>query len=432
MKKKKMLFHNSKEVKPGGTYFALRDNTYVDEAIANGAATIVSTVKGSQENVSWVIVPDAREAMALYSKKFYNNACDKMRITAVVGTNGKTTTAHMVQHILEVATGKNVGLIGTTTGVLTTPDPIDLHRRFSGMLENGIKDVVMEVSAHAIHYKKVSGINFDAVIFTNITQDHLDFFGDFESYKNTKVNFFRNASIGTAVINADDKYSAEVLAALQGNDGTRVMTFTKPELEIPILGWFNVYNAMGAALTCKSYGIEWEVVLEALKTLPQVPGRFNTCDINGVTVVIDYAHTPDGLEKILSAARKLTAGRLFSVFGCGGDRDRGKRTKMGEISYRLADFTILTSDNPRTENPNEIIAEIERGIEIISVEIERIKYLKIPDRTDAIKYAVSVAKPGDVVVIAGKGHEDYMDVNGVKIPYNDSKVLDNIRSGSEE
>jgi UDP-N-acetylmuramoyl-L-alanyl-D-glutamate--2,6-diaminopimelate ligase len=467
------LYHDSRQVRPGGVYFALRDNKYVDEAIANGAEIIVSKTEVYSDKVKCIVADDPREYMALEAKKFYRDSADKMRITAVAGTNGKTTSAHMVRHILETATGKNVGLIGTTgvigagsewdgISTLTTPDPIDLHRAIYAMYKNGIRDVVMEVSAHAIHYKKIAGINFDGVIFTNITQDHLDFFESFEQYKDTKISFFEKANIGFSVVNADDKYANDIVTVskrsvafsleknmpdadkwvfvrnvVSNTDGCDFEIDGAGDFHIPICGRFNVSNAVGAALLCRNYGIEWPAVKEALRTLPQVPGRFNTYRIKGVTVIVDYAHTPDGLEKLLLNARGLLSSpeaKLFCVFGCGGDRDKSKRPKMGGISYRLADFTVLTGDNPRTENPDVIIDEIERGIKTSTVEAvtddltceNRIKYVRITDRTAAIEYAVGVAKARDIVVIAGKGHENYMDIGGIKIPYSDVKVLDNM------
>jgi UDP-N-acetylmuramoyl-L-alanyl-D-glutamate--2,6-diaminopimelate ligase len=481
------LYHNSKSVKPGGLYFALKNNDYVGDAVTNGAVAVVTAEQCY--GVSCAMTDDPRLVMALASKRFYKNVADKMKIIGVVGTNGKTTTAYMVKHILETAAGRRVGFIGTTgifgaggefdgvTG-LTTPDPIDLHRALYQMYKNKIRTVVMEVSAHAIHYKKVAGIKFAGAVWTNISQDHLDFFNCFDDYKNAKISFFRDTKIKFAVINADDEYGEEIYRALSPK--TKAITYSigsrsgiwpyeiRPAcsaarisadniilsgggsdftvnvlgpVHIPICGEFNVYNALSAAAVALRLGVKPDKIKSALNSMAQVPGRFNTYDVNGVTVIIDYAHTPDGLQKILTSARALLPdggiNKLICVFGCGGDRDRSKRPIMGRISAEAADFTVITSDNPRTEDPDAIIAEIERGINtadvaaVIDDMLEKTggKYTKITDRTEAIKHAVSSAKPGDIVVIAGKGHEYCMDINGAKIPYSDAEVVDTIIHG---
>lgn len=477
------LYHDSRCVQPGGLYFALKDNTYVTEAIQNGAIAIVTNDISVDvpRNVLKIYTPNVRMTMALVAKEFYGNVADKMRITGVIGTNGKTTTTYILRHILEIATGKNVGLIGTNgifnagkswEGItnLTTPDPIDLHRALACMYQNGVRDVVMEVSAHAIYYHKVAGINFSGVIFTNITQDHLDFFKTFENYKKTKLSFFERMQSGIVVVNADDEASSAVLQAIdkhkdvvsfgyslknQSSFGTDEWAFVdevslsvngadfvlpglgRCHLSLP--GLYNVYNAVAAGLLCRAYGTDVDVIKEALQSVPLVPGRFNLYQINGVSAVIDYAHTPDGLKQLLQNARAIlpSGAKLFVVFGCGGDRDRSKRGLMGAIAYELADFSVLTSDNPRTEKPEAIIDEIERGIitqntqnlnEYLDDEMQK-RYTRITDRTQAIEYAIAKANVGDMVVIAGKGHENYMDINHQKIPYMDSKVLDNILRG---
>ena len=475
------LYHNSKQVQKDGLYFALKDGSYVAEAIQNGAIVIVSEVGAAvtvPEKIVHIVVPDVRAAMALAAKVFYGNVVDKMRVTGVVGTNGKTTTTYIMRHILETATGKNVGVIGTTgvinagkswEGVttLTTPDPIDLHRAIACMYQNGVRDVVMEVSAHAIYYRKLAGVNFAGVIFTNITQDHLDFFETFERYKDTKLSFFKELQNGAVVVNADDKYGLAVANAVADKPdvfsisyslkhdtivGTAQWAFVDNvalsvhgsdfvlgkagECHLALPGLYNVYNAVGAALLCNHYGVGWPVIKDTLTTMPDVPGRFNLYHVRGVDVVIDYAHTPDGLKQLLMNARAILPkqAKLFVVFGCGGDRDRSKRPQMGAIAYQLADYVVLTSDNPRTEDPNAIIDEIERGIQTLDVATLKQtldgalteRYTRIVNRAEAIEFAVKRAQMGDMVVIAGKGHENYMDINHEKIPYMDSKVLDNI------
>jgi UDP-N-acetylmuramoyl-L-alanyl-D-glutamate--2,6-diaminopimelate ligase len=452
------LSHNSKTVKRGDLYFALRDNTFAAEAVSNGAAAAVTCENCG--NIPCAVVSNVRETMALTAKLFHN-VSDKMKIFGIVGTNGKTTASYILKHILETCTGKKVGIIGTITNALTTPDPIDLHKLLFEMYKNKIRTAVMEISAHAIHYHKVAGIKWAGVIFTNITQDHLDFFRSFAEYKNTKISFFNNPNIRLAAVNADDAYGAEILMNIPKN--TKTVTYScdgnadftakdikltpngtdfilnypqNSQIHIPICGGFNVYNVIACVALAVKYGIKWEKINSALITLPQVAGRFNTYTVNGVTVIIDYAHTPDGLKNILTAGRgMLNSGnsKLISVFGCGGDRDRTKRGIMGQISVALADYTVITSDNPRTENPADIIAEIERGIitQDISAVVDNVlditpsKYIKITERKDAAEYALTQAKSGDIVVIAGKGHENYMDINGEKIPYSDAETVKN-------
>ncbi len=475
------LYHNSKQVRSQGLFFALSGATYVEEAVANGATVVVTEVGiFVPASVTHVVVDDVRATMALVSKQFYGNVVDQMRITAVVGTNGKTTTSYIMRHILEMATGKNVGLIGTTgiygagrewdgVNTLTTPDPIELHQALAAMYHNGVRDVVMEVSAHAIYYRKVAGINFAGVIFTNITQDHLDFFQTFEHYKNTKILFFRELTAGIVVINADDQYGLAVADAVRGKPLVKAISYSLQQdtivgteqwafvdqvklsvtgsdfrlskvgaCHMAMPGLYNVYNGVAAALLANAYGIAWDLVQEALRTVPSVPGRFNTYDIKGVTAIIDYAHTPDGLEKLLTNAKALLPSKahLTVVFGCGGDRDRGKRPLMGKIAAQIADRVVLTSDNPRTEEPDAIIDEIERGI--ITMDVAHLTASlageprncgRFVDRTQAINYAIEHADAGDIVVIAGKGHENYLDIKGQKIPYMDRKVLDNILRG---
>lgn len=475
------LYHNSKLVRPQGLFFALSGASYIAEAVDNGA-TVVITEVGVEvpQSVTHIVVDDVRESMALVSKQFYGNVVDQMRVTGIVGTNGKTTTAYLVRHILEMATGKNVGLIGTTgiygagqqwNGVttLTTPDPIELHQALSAMYHNGVRDVVMEVSAHAIYYRKVAGISYAGVIFTNITQDHLDFFQTFEHYKNTKILFFRELKTGTVVINADDKYGLAVADAVRNKPMVKAISYSLQQdtivgtaqwafvdkvkltvtgsdfnlskvgaCHLALPGLYNVYNAVAAALLCNDYGVKWPLVQEALSTVSAVPGRFNTYNIKGVTAIIDYAHTPDGLEKLLTNAKALLPAKahLTVVFGCGGDRDRSKRPLMGKIAAQIADHVVLTSDNPRTEDPDAIIDEIERGI--VTMDVAHMtanldgtvnQHVRFVDRIQAINYAIEHAAVGDIVVIAGKGHENYIDIKGQKIPYMDRKVLDNILRG---
>jgi len=477
------LYHDSRQVQPGGLYFALRDTRYISEAVEKGAFVVVTNDAAVvlPKEVTKIIVSDVRSTMALAAKEFYGNVADKMRISGVVGTNGKTTTSYILREILERAFGRPVGLIGTngifnagkdwnSIATLTTPDPIDLHHALFDMFQNGVRDVVMEVSAHAIYYHKVDGINFDGVIFTNITQDHLDFFGNFENYKNTKLGFFRKLRCGNVIVNADDKYGRDVVAALKGQSqiystsyslqnnlmsGVSQWAFVEKvkmfvygsdfylskigQCHLSLPGRYNICNAVGAALLALRYDVSSNVIKQALAKMPAVPGRFNFYNINGVNAIIDFAHTPDGLRQLLQNVRLTMSNnaKLWVVFGCGGDRDRGKRPLMGKIAYQLADYIVLTSDNSRTEEPAAIMDEIERGIITTNTfalenyldENLNKKSLRFVDREKAIQYAINHASVGDVVVIAGKGHENYIEINHQKIPYMDSKVLDNILRG---
>jgi len=423
------LSHDSTKVKAGDLFFALKGGStdgkqYITEALSRGA---IGIIEGD----------NAREQMSLLAKKFYNNACDKLKIIGITGTNGKTTTSHMIAHILRKA-GKKVGLIGTLgasingkpiPSTLTTPDPIELHSIFHQMAEQGVTHVVMECSAHAIHLKKLAGIMFEVGIFTNLSQDHLDFFKSYKHYCDTKTSWFRESPINMrfAVANTDDEegdgifslpYSLKEAKNLTLHPTHSTFKFRGRIFHVNMPAEFNVMNALAAIKTCKFLGIPTKKIQSALKTLPPIPGRFNTIDVDGRTVVIDYAHTPDALENILKSARKICKGKLISIFGCGGDRDKSKRPLMGEISGKLADKTIITSDNPRSEEPEQIAKQIAGGVcgnFIIEV-----------DRKKAIHHAISISERGDIIVIAGKGAENYMEIKGKKVPYSDYQVVNNI------
>ncbi|MDR0975779.1 MAG: UDP-N-acetylmuramoyl-L-alanyl-D-glutamate--2,6-diaminopimelate ligase [Christensenellaceae bacterium] len=478
------LTHNSKNVLRGALFFALiRDRklrrAHIKEALKNGAVKVIS---GS----------GARRKMALIAKKFYFSACDDLKIIAVVGTNGKTTTAHIIKHILKTANpSQRVGIIGTL-GIfvddvklgegMTTPDPIELHRAFFEMRGMGVKFVVIEVSAHAIWFEKIAGIKFEVAMLTNITQDHLDFFKTFEVYRETKIGFLKSGQIKNLVINADDPAAEEFdgarlegggelneptqkrvqnqarrrikgdnLSFYSGSDAQKLKlsargsTFSAYGLKISLNlpAKFNVMNALGALRVCRLLGIADKDILTALKTMPSVAGRMNSYNLTAkgggkFTAVIDYAHTPDGLEKLLTTARELARGdttdlktaleivsgkrnlggaRVICVFGCGGDRDKEKRPIMGKIASELADYIVLTSDNPRFEEPTEIIAQIERGM------IDPPRYKIIVDRREAILFMLGEANAGDIVVIAGKGAENYIDIKGVRYPFTDEKIV---------
>jgi len=429
------LTHDSRTVRAGSCFFALSGGTangtmYVRNAIAKGAAVIVTGEK-LDEPVPQLVVPNVREFMALASKRFHGDVCDKMEIIAVVGTNGKTTCAHILKHIL----GNKAETIGTLgPGNLTTPDPIELHAIFADMYLRGVRHVVIEVSAHAIHYCKVAGINFRTAIFTNISQDHLDFFGTMEKYAQTKVGFFGSA-VQTAVVNADDPYGREIIAAhpnalkysLVDAKGLKLapvgsaFQYNGHRFNLNMAGQFNVYNALACILVAWDLGVRFTKIKRALKTLPPVPGRFNTFKTkSGATAIIDFAHTPDGLEKILASVREITAkdAKVICVFGCGGNRDKTKREIMGSIAARHSDFVVITSDNPRDEAPRAIMLQIEAGVKASTD-----KYCLKEKRDEAVKYALEMAQHGDMVVIAGKGAETTQEIAGKFIPYTDEHIV---------
>jgi len=364
----------------------------------------------------------SREERALYAKQYYGAHCDKMDIIGITGTNGKTTTAHIVQHILNEC-GAKCGIIGTLGAVvdnetihmdLTTPDPFDLHKIMASFHERGCSAVVMEVSAHAIDQKRTQGINFCAGIFTNLSLDHLDYFKDYRKYVDTKINWFDDRWMKAAIVNVDDIESKNI-------KHSNIISYSRDmgNYSTPLQGDFNKYNTMAAVKTALELGYSGDKIREALGTLKPIPGRFNTMEVNGATVIIDYAHTPDGLQNILTTASEIKKGKLISVFGCGGNRDATKRPKMGEISARLADFTVITSDNPRFEGPYTIMMQIQDGLKN-----SKAKHILIQDRELAIRYALIISRPGDVVVIAGKGAENYMEIGGTKIPFSDANIVE--------
>jgi len=482
------LSHDSRKVTPGGMFFALdggkkQGRKFIKHAIKNGAICVVVSKRvklpKKYSSVEQIVVPDVREAMSFISKKFYNNVSDRLRIVGIVGTNGKTTCAHILRHIFAVASGKGVevsyckvGIIGTlgtwiggqkVASELTTPDPIDLHNIFSQMVAEDVETVVMESSAHAIHLKKLCGLTFESAIFTNITVDHLDFFGTFDKYSRTKIDFFiegnngedkYKAKVKTAIVNIDDPHGVKILEKRCGKsilyslekDAKNLRLYPdKSEFEhsghkvtVNLPGRFNVYNALACLKCACEMGVDLKSAIKALATIPQVQGRYNTYKIyiskkEYVTAIIDYAHTPDGLEKVIGTARETCgSGNIITVFGCGGERDKTKRSIMGEISARLSDFTVITNDNPRGEKPMSIIKQIEKGIKnVLYKELLPNKNLKefsnryrlIEDRKNAIKFALDMANNGDVVIIAGKGTEETMEVNGKHIPFCDTQVV---------
>ena len=416
---------------------------------------VVVTQNKIDTDIPNIVVKDIRSAMSLIACNFYENPSQKMKIIGITGTNGKTTSTYIMKSILEKA-GYKVGLIGTNCNIvdnvvlpshLTTPDPFELQALMKQMYDSGCDFVVMEVSAHALYFHKVDGIQFESAIFTNITQDHLDFFENMQSYAQAKSMLFKKNITKYAVFNVDDDYGhifarycdckrvisyaldnpSDVFAVnlkvnLSGSSFFVNAMDDISQMHFNIGGKYNIYNVLGCVACSRALGIDLDVIKEGVEAVDYVEGRYNTYkSVRGYEVVIDYAHTPDGLENLLKSVKELTEKRLIVVFGCGGNRDTTKRPLMGAISGNLATISILTSDNPRFEDPNSIIDAIETGIKPITS-----NYIKIENRKSAIEYATSIAKKGDVIVIAGKGQETYQEIKGVKHHFSDKEIVQEI------
>ena len=450
------LYHKDIEVKENGLFFCLRGtrvdgNNFVQSAIKNGAVAIVTEQEiHGISGITQVIVKNAREAMSIISCRFFGEPAKKLKIIGVTGTNGKTTITNMLASALKKSNQK-VAVVGTN-GVfigdkkyetnMTTPDPIELQKYLAFMVKNHIKYVCIEVSAHAIDLHKIDGMCFEVVIFTNLTEDHLDYFKTMERYFEAKRALFSKKYAKFAVLNAADDYSKKIIDSINipyvtySNDSEAdyFATFSKTEngrqiininnsyeLSLPLLGKFNISNALAAVAALKVLEFSYDLIFKGLEEMKQVDGRFNSYEISKRTFIIDYAHTPDGLKNILQAAKELAGEKkLISVFGCGGNRDAQKRPIMGEISDSLADFSIITTDNPRFERPEDIARDIVKGI-------KSDRYLVCIDRGSAIKKAFEISNAGDIIVIAGKGAEDYIEESGVKIPYSDYAEIEKIR-----
>ena len=447
------LVYDNRLARDGTLFFCVPGYTrdghdFASDAIARGAAALV-VERPLNLGVPEIKVPSVRAAMAAVAARFHGDPTARLQTVGITGTNGKTTTAFLVRALLEAA-GRPTGLLGTVKSVIggvehevlrTTPEAIDLQRTFAEMLDAGDEACVMEVSSHALELHRADAIHFAAAIFTNLTQDHLDFHETMEQYYAAKRLLFTELAPTHAVVNVDDPYGARLAAELGGTaitfaldhdasyragavqtglDGSHFAVRGPDgvfELSSPLTGRFNVSNVLGAFATARALGVSAGTAIDAIAGAGQVPGRFESvAEGQDYAVLVDYAHTPDSLQNVLEAARPLTTGRLHVVFGCGGDRDRGKRPLMGEIAARLADRVIVTSDNPRSEDPAAIIDEILAGSGG-DVEHE-------VDRRVAIDRAIATAGPGDVVVIAGKGHEQGQEFEaGRKIPFDDVTVV---------
>ena len=453
----KGLCTDSHKVRKGDLFLCYKGNEcdsheFAKEAIDRGAVALICEKKLDCD-VAQIIVADGRSSIATAARAFYGYADKKLKIVGITGTNGKTTTTYMLASIFECA-GKSAGIIGTLgisyagkfiSPELTTPDPIYLHSVFADMLKCGVEYVFMEVSAHAIYFNKIAGLKFEVGIFTNCTQDHLDFFGNMKDYADCKKSFFTDKNCRYAVVNSDDKtgreinnefknaisyglknpadiFAVDIEESIKGTSFVINLFDELYEIDLKITALHNVYNALSAAACAKILGVDTGDIAEGLSSLKSVTGRLElVAKFNGADIFVDFAHTPDGLEKSLQALKKLCKGKLYCLFGCGGNRDKTKRPIMGKIAAENSDFCIVTSDNPRYEDPYEIISEIEVGIKPLNK-----KYVTVTDRETATEYAINLLESGDILLVAGKGGEYYQEIMGIKHSYNDTSVIKRI------
>ncbi len=457
---------NSKNIKDDYVFVAIKGfetdgHNYISNAIENGAKTIVVEEGFDLKSINFpkdvtvILAKNTREFLAISASNFYGNPSKKLKLIGVTGTKGKTTTTFMIKEILEKA-GKKVGLIGTIAIYIngekikdsdrTTPESLELQQLFSKMLEDGVEYVVMEVSSQSLKLHRVDGCEFDYVAFTNFSEDHISEkeHPNIEDYFESKLKLFKMCKKG--FVNIDDLHVSKVPAMFPESEIVRYgidnsgdflakdITITNSyvdfkakisdrneRIKVDIPGRFTVYNALAAIAICKRLGVDSETIKEALLNI-KVPGRSEMVNNKlEIPIMIDYAHSPESLQNILKAVKSYTRGRVISVFGCGGDRDARKRPIMGEISGKIADYTIITSDNPRTEKPETIVAEIEEGIKKTKG-----KYEVIVDRKEAIKKAIKMANKTDIIVLVGKGHEPYQEINGKKYDFDERKIVKEI------
>lgn len=458
---------DSRAVKQGDTFLAFPGEQgdgrkHIDQAIANGANAVIWESEGF-ERAGWSVpnlgIPALRDAAGVIASKVYGNPSSKLWVIGVTGTNGKTSCANWLAKCLS-AQGRKTAVIGTlgngfygelSPATNTTPDPVSLQKMMKGFHDEGAQCVAMEVSSHGLHQGRVNGVAFDVALLTNLSRDHLDYHGDMETYAQVKAGLFTWQGLKSAVLNMDDRFGVKLANTLDKNqvnvvgygvgkgevsgsnlrldqDGMMLDVHTpwgNGQIKSQMLGAFNASNLLGVLSALLVSGMDLDIALGELSSVLPAPGRMQRVGGGDKPVVIvDYAHTPDALEKVLLTLRELLSastgqqGKLICVFGCGGDRDKGKRPLMGEIATRLADRVIVTSDNPRGENARGIIEEI--------VEVANANYLIEEDRTMAIMQAIREARAGDVVLIAGKGHENYQEIKGVKLPFSDVEVANRV------
>ena len=449
------IAYDSRAVQPGFAFVAIRGletdgHRYISGAVNNGASVIVCE-EPPAEDVPYLLVENSRLALSLMSAAWYGNPAEEMKLIGVTGTSGKTTGTHLIRHILQEAAGAKVGLIGTISNYIgpeeihtefTTPESLELQGLFRRMADAGCSYAVMEVSSHSLALDRVGGLRFDVAAYTNLSQDHLDFHKTMEEYASAKRKLFTMCS--SACINLDDAYASfmmdgavcpclttsasdpaadlfadHIVLTPQGVSFEAVYQGRRVPVRLAIPGLFSVHNALTALSVCLSAGISLEDAAVALKSAKGVKGRVEIVPTDSdYTILIDYSHKPDALENVLKTLRPITRGRLVTLCGCGGDRDRRKRPIMGQVAAQYSDFVIVTSDNPRTENPDAIIEEIMEGMKNSSTPIRR-----EPDRVKAIHYAIDMAASGDVLLLAGKGHEDYQIVGHEKHHMDEREIV---------
>lgn len=446
---------DSRDVCPGDLFVAIKGfeadgHKYIASALADGAAAVLCE-RAPEGGGPYLLTGDSRLGLALASREFFGNPASRMKMIAVTGTSGKTTSSYLIKHLLESALGAKVGLIGTNGNMIgdefihterTTPESCELHKLFRRMADAGCTHLVMEVSSHSLTLERVAGIHYDVAVFTNLSQDHLDFHGTMENYAAAKRLLFNQSSVGC--FNADDPWtkfmtegvscSVTTFAALTNDAdltakdirmsaaGVRFAAVHGSELaltKLSIPGMFSVHNALGVMSAGLALGVSLEACAEAMSTAEGVKGRLEVVPTDtDYLVIIDYSHKPDALENVLKTLRPVTQGRLICLFGCGGDRDRGKRPIMGAIAADNADLVVVTSDNPRTEAPEAIIDDILAGMKN-----KRTPSRVICDRVAAIGWALDNARPGDVILLAGKGHEDYQVVGHEKRHMDEREIV---------
>lgn len=452
--------HDSRKVYTDNMFIAIKGfnfdgHDFIDKAIASGARCIVHMDKVDiKENVTYIRVEDTIDALGFFSSNFYNHPAQKLEIIGITGTNGKTSTSYYLKSILDTAKIKT-GIIGTTGIIIedeivkmdnTTPDALALNKNLDNMIKRNVKVCVMEVSSHALELNRVDYIDFNIGIFTNLTKDHLDFHKNMESYFNAKLKLFYKTD-GFNIVNLDDNYGRRIVDIVKNR--AQLLTYSidnkadvyasdiiysfnkvdfilnyngnKMDIKLNTPGKFTVYNALASASCAIALGLDLSYIKKGLEDIKGVKGRFELIPTNkDFMVIIDYAHTPDGLENVLKAIKDFSLGRIVVVFGAGGNRDKSKRPDMGEVVGRYADYSIITSDNPRYENPKSIINDI-----LIGIKNTNIEYKIIVDRKEAIKYALYNAKPKDIIILFGKGHETYTIIDGKTYPFDEREIVSN-------
>lgn len=461
----KGITNNSNEVKPGYLFAAVKGtktdgSRFIEDAVSRGASAILCEKEARlSNNVIFINVNCVSDLLWRLGKKFYRDPSSRLSVIGITGTNGKTTTSYLIRNIFEKA-GITTGLLGTINYLigrrqipaeLTTPCALKVNKYLGEMIDNGCKACVMEVSSHALEQGRVNGIDFKAAVYTNLGRDHLDYHKTIDNYLEAKTKLFKKLNSDSwAVVNMDDPYSKNILHNTLSNvTGYGIGSVTSSDLkykirakgivgshsgtrfsvhaagfneafsvETKLIGNHNVYNILASIGTALIFGIDTEIIKEGIFYTDEIPGRLEEIDMGQpFGFFIDYAHTPDALENVLNTMRGITKNRLILVFGCGGDRDKGKRPLMGRIANRMADYTIITTDNPRGEDPLSVISDIEKGFVSDN-------YRSIRDRKDAIKEAINICKNGDVLLIAGKGHENYQILQNTVVPFSDRSVAE--------